>query len=65
MIVAVGIDVDVGRDVSVGIAVEVGVGNCAEVAVGRVTSVGKVGYIVTPGVGVRGGTLGTQSRCPT
>jgi hypothetical protein len=63
--VAVGIEVDVGRDVSVGIAVDVAVGICVEVAVGRVTSVGKVGIIVTPGVGVRGGILGTQSRCPT
>ncbi len=64
--------------VSVGIKVEVAVGGsfvavfvggiavaaCVAVCVAVEVAVGKSGTIVTPGIGVRVGMLGTQSLCP-
>ena len=54
--VAVAVDVEAGSVVPVGVAVGM------DVSVG--VAVEKSGMLVTPGIGVRVGKLGTQSNCP-
>lgn len=61
--------VNVGAVVGVDVGVPVGgtnvsVGTTVFVLVAVAVAVGKLGMMVVPGIGVRVGTLGTQSNCP-